>query len=135
MAASSHSSATFLSSTSEPRGEIISHWPIQAERRVKLRYPIELRVVFRYSSQGTRLYGAGRAVNIGSGGILVDSKHEIMEEGALVEMSIEWPCVLDGRIPLQLFAVGTVVRCGASQFALSFERHEFRTLKISSPRP
>lgn len=105
-----------------------------AERRAKFRYPIDLRVGFRYFSQGGRLSGAGRAVNIGSGGILVDSRHQITE-GALVEISIEWPLLLDGRIPLQLVAVGRVLRHGTSHFAATFERHEFRTMKRSSPQP
>jgi hypothetical protein len=134
MAASNHSFATILSLPREHRREIVATWPVRAERRIKFRYPIDLRVGFRYFSEGTRLSGTGRAVNIGSGGILVDSQHPILG-GTLVEMSIEWPCVLHGRIPLQLVAIGRVLRRGTSRFAVSFERHEFRTLKISSPQP
>ncbi len=134
MAASNHSIAGILPFPAELRKAIAANWPDQAERRVKYRYPIDLRVGFHYFSQGTRFSGAGRAVNIGSGGILVDSRHQIME-GALVEMSIEWPCVLDGRIPLRLVAFGRVVRRGTSQFAVSFERHEFRTMKIPLAHP
>jgi hypothetical protein len=134
MAASNHAFATILSLPEEHRREIVANWPVRAERRLKFRYPIDLRVGFRYFSHGTRISGEGRAVNIGSRGILVDSLHQIAD-GALVEMSIEWPCVLHGRIPLQLVAVGRVLRRGTSQFAVSFERHEFRTMKISSPQP
>jgi hypothetical protein len=130
MAASNLSFATILSVPREHRPEIVANWPLRAERRLKFRYPIDLRVGFHYFSQGTRLYGAGNAVNISSGGILVESKHQIIE-GALVEMSIEWPSLLHGRVPLQLVAVGRVLRRGTSQFAVSFERHEFRTMKIS----
>lgn len=134
MAASNHSFATILSLPEDHRREILANWPVRAERRLKFRYPIDLRVSFRYFSHGARLSGQGRAVNIGSRGILVDSTHQIAE-GALVEMCIAWPCVLHGRIPLQLVAVGRVLRRGTSQFAVSFERHEFRTMKISSPQP
>jgi len=60
----------------------------------------------------------------------VASEHQITV-GALVEMSIEWPSMIDGRIPLQLVAVGRILRreecCGTSRFAATFERYEFRT--------
>jgi hypothetical protein len=134
MAASNHSFAGIPPFLEERSSSLVANWPVQAERRVKFRYPIDLRVAFRYFSHRTRLSGTGRAVNIGSGGILVDSAHQIAE-GALVEISIEWPCLLHGRIPLQLVAVGRVLRRGTSQFAVSFEGHEFRTMKISSPQP
>ena len=71
-------------------------------------------------------WGKGWAVNMSSGGVLVASKNPFIV-GTLVEMSIEWPSRLEGRIPLQLIATGRVLRGGASFFAASFERHEFRT--------
>jgi len=50
-------------------------------------------------------------------------------------MSIERPLLLDGRIPLQLFATGWVVRREPFEFAVSFERYQFRTLKRSDQPP
>jgi hypothetical protein len=70
--------------------------------------------------------GVGRVVNISSGGILVCCPHEL-RTGDRTELNIEWPTLLDGRVPLRLFAVGRVVRCEASCFAVEFARHEFRT--------
>jgi hypothetical protein len=134
MAPSIHSFARTLPFARERYSETVAGAIHLAERRLKFRYPIDLRVGFRYFSQGTRLSGAGRAVDIGSGGILVESKHRVIE-GAIIEMSVEWPALLDGRIPLQLVAVGRVLRHGTSHFAAAFERHEFRTMKISSPQP
>ena len=55
--------------------------------------------------------------------------------GALVEMSIDWPSMLDGTIPLQLVAVGRVLRRGVAHFAASFHRHEFRTLRSPNGTP
>jgi hypothetical protein len=52
--------------------------------------------------------------------------------GAQVEMTLEWPFLLDSRIPLQLFATGRILRRGASGFAATIERYEFRTRRISS---
>jgi hypothetical protein len=68
----------------------------------------------------------GLVVNISSGGILV-SCTQALRVGDRMELNIEWPTLLDGRVPLRLFAVGRVVRCEASRFAVIFARHEFRT--------
>jgi hypothetical protein len=43
--------------------------------------------------------------------------------------------LLDGRIPLQLFAVGVVLRRGASDFAATFQRYQFRTMRRSKQPP
>ena len=105
------------------------------ERRSKLRYPLDLNVRFRPLS-GSRFSGAGRAVNVSSGGILVVSRHVVSQHelcvGVRVEMSIDWPSLLDGRTPLQLCAVGRVVRRRAADFAASFERYQFRTMRSPS---
>jgi hypothetical protein len=120
MAASNPSLATVLS--------------FPAERRVKFRYPLQLSVRFRYIAEGTRFFGQGLAINVSSGGVLVASEHQVVD-GAPVKMSIEWPSLLDGRVPLQLIAIGWVLRRGASHFAATFERYEFRTMRISRHQP
>ena len=65
-------------------------------------------------------------VNMSSSGVLVTYPHEI-SVGTRMELNIEWPSRLDGRIPLQLIAVGSVVRCETVSFAVGLERHYFRT--------
>jgi hypothetical protein len=133
------SSSKILPFQREHRGAMVSNWPVLAERRSKVRYPLDLSVRFRSFPKGPLLFGAGRTVDVGSGGVLVVSQHVVSYEeigvGALVEMSMEWPSLLDGRIPMQLFAIGRVVRRGPFDFAASFERYEFRTVKISSQPP
>jgi len=108
---------------------------IAVERRSKVRYPLLLTVSYR--TLGRELYsGVGHAVNLSSGGALVVSQHEL-GVGAELEVRMEWPSLLDGYIPLQLVAVGWVVRCEASSFAVCFRRHQFRTLRSKlqpSPR-
>jgi hypothetical protein len=119
----------------ERHGAIVPSHPPLADRRSKLRYPLDLGVRFRPLA-GSLFCGAGRAVNVSSGGIWVVSRHVVSEHelsvGALVEISIEWPSLLDGRVPLQLLAVGRVVRHRASNFAAAFERYQFRTMKTSN---
>ena len=109
----------------------LSDRPVLAERRSKYRYPlVDLRVHFRASGAGSTFSGAGQVLNISSGGILVASEHKIIE-GARVDMRIEWPSLLDGKIPLQFLAVGRILRRGTSDFAASFERYQFRTMRSS----
>lgn len=96
------------------------------ERRSKRRYPLVLNI--RYRTLGRRLHcGKGQAVNLSSGGALVDSQHEL-GVGEQLELRIEWPSHLNGCIPIQLVAIASVVRCGPSSFAVRFRRYQFRTL-------
>jgi hypothetical protein len=119
----------------EHNGATVSHQSLSAERRSKSRYPLDLGVRFRSLSRERPFYGTGRTISLSSGGVSVISQrgvtHQQLILDARVEMSIEWPAPLDGRIPLQLFAVGHVVRHRASLFAATFERYEFRTMGSS----
>ena len=115
---------------------IVSNRSVAAERRSKIRYPLDLRVRFRFISAKSVFSGAGHAVNVSSGGVWVVSERLVAQQeisaGAWVEMSIEWPSMLDGKIPLQLRVFGRVVRCGAFDFAAAFDRYQFRTMRSSS---
>lgn len=135
MATAMTSFAGILADLEEHRGAIVSSSTTPADQRLKVRYPLELSVRFRSRSDSARFSGAGRTVNLSSGGVLVISEYVAQYEirvGARMEMSIEWPSMLDGRIPLQFVAIGRVLRLGASVFAATFERHQFRTLRSSS---
>ena len=100
--------------------------PVAMERRSKVRFPLELRVRFRSLGKTHSVAGIGLVVNMSSGGVLVAYPHEI-SLGASMELSMEWPPRLDGRVPLQFVAVGTVVRRERFRFAVGLERHHFRT--------
>lgn len=98
------------------------------ERRNKVRFPLEPPVRYRTLGKGCPCSGAGWVKNISSGGILVASQHEI-SVGTRIELNIEWPSLLDGRVPLQLVTTGSVARCEDSSFALVLSRHQFRTTR------
>lgn len=100
------------------------------ERRSKVRFPLELRVRYRSLARRFPVAGTGTVVNISRSGVLVSSAHAI-REGARVELSIEWPSLLDGRVPLQVVTSGRVVRCEPSRFAVLLDRYQFRTTKKS----
>ena len=98
------------------------------ERRSKVRFPLELRVSYRTLGRGSASVGKGLVVNMNRGGVLVSGQHEVAI-GRRIELSIEWPSLLHGRVPLTFVSVGEVVRCDASSFAVTLARYQFRTAK------
>jgi PilZ domain len=98
------------------------------ERRSRVRFPFELQVRYRTLGRRYSLTGSGWVVNMSSGGVLVAYRHEI-PLGTRMELNIEWPSLLDGRVPLRLVTVGRVVRSEPHSFAVSLNRHQFRTTK------
>jgi len=99
---------------------------VPVERRSRVRFPIELRVRYRTLGRGEPLAGVGWVVNVSSGGVLLAYQDEI-RAGTLMELNIEWPSLLDGRVPLQLVMLGRVVRCEVSGLAVALSRYSFRT--------
>ena len=95
------------------------------ERRARLRFPLELRVRFRTLGQSYPVAGIGWVVNLSSSGVLVAYQQEV-SAGTQLELNIDWPTRLDGRVPLHLVAVGTVVRSEPFSFAVGLERYYFR---------
>ncbi len=102
--------------------------PDVPERRSKVRFPLELRVRYRSLSRRCPAAGTGVVMNISRSGVLISSEHEV-STGARIELSIEWPSLLDGRVPLQVVTVGRVVRCEPSCFAVVLARYQFRTTR------
>lgn len=63
---------------------------------------------------------------MGSGGILFTTQ-EPLAIGRMVELSVNWPAMLDGTCPLQFVASGRVVRSESNQAAVRIDRYEFKT--------
>jgi hypothetical protein len=107
--------------------------PNPEERRSKRRYPLHLGVRFRFRMGDLEISGEGRTVNVSAAGLLVASRHIASRDevctGARVQLIIDWPVLLDGKIALQFHAAGRVVRKGSEDFAATFLRHEFRTVR------
>lgn len=106
----------------------------EMERRAKVRYPVEVTVRYRALDRKDCGYVTGQTINLSSRGVLVatrDAGH--VHERSKVELKIHWACPLGGTIPLNLVAIGTVVRCGQSTFAVTLERHEFRIVGKAAP--
>lgn len=97
------------------------------ERRKCRRFPIECPVSFRtLHGAGSSQQGRGSTVNIGSRGLLLAVDRPV-REGALVEVSVEWPAKLDNRSDLKLVLCGSVIRSEGNRMAVTIEKHEFRT--------
>ena len=61
-----------------------------------------------------------------------------LEPGLKLDVAINWPVLLDGRVQLQLIVTGVVVWSSGTETALQIQRHDFRTrsvrLKATSPQ-
>ena len=101
--------------------------PAVAEIRPKARFPIDL--PFRYNAGGKRRFsGAGRVVNISSTDVTVACRHQL-KPGVPVELVIEWPARLDGRIPINLVMLGRVLRADSSGFSVGSCQHRFQLVR------
>jgi hypothetical protein len=77
-------------------------------------------------SKAAPVSGAGKTLNIGSGGILFTTEGKL-PMGRTVQLSVDWPVRLGGACALQFVTVGKVVRSEAAKAAVRIERYEFKT--------
>ncbi len=96
------------------------------DRRVKSRYPLELKVRYQTVGLAGPVAGVGQTVNMSSSGMLLACASNI-PEGTRLKMFVEWPSLLNGTTPLQLLTVGTVVRCTRIGVSIVFDSYQFRT--------
>jgi hypothetical protein len=103
---------------------------IAGERRSNRRYGIQLDLTWKLVRRCRLLdAGAGRTVDLSSGGILFDAGRAL-PEGLNVELSIAWPVLLHDVAPLQLTVAGRIVRCEDRIIAVEMVQHEFRRAGI-----
>ena len=101
-----------------------------ADRRTNARFPCRLAVSYQalehpiFSGQGT-----SETLNVSSKGLLFTS-NEKFEAGQLVQVSLDWPALLENQIPLKLVAEGRIVRNSSGQTAMTIDKYEFRTRRI-----
>jgi hypothetical protein len=95
------------------------------ERRSSTRFPLTEDVTYRTQGKAI-LTGAGKSVNIASGGLLFTTTSRL-PLGRTVEVSVNWPALLDGSCPLKFIATGPVVRVEENCAAIRIDRYEFRT--------
>lgn len=100
---------------------------IHEDRREDRRYPIELEMRYKVVMRSrTPVHGVGRTLNISSGGVLFGGDQNL-PAGAFVELSINWPVMLQETCPLTLLVMGRVIRSQQNKVAIKMNRYEFHT--------
>ena len=99
------------------------------ERRSAIRFPIksQLRWVVLNRKTGP-LSGTGETVNVSSAGFAFLS-NVALAPGCRLELDVEWPAELDGRVPMKLVVSGKVVRVEGLIVCVTIDKREFRTAK------
>ena len=97
------------------------------ERRSKRRFRVEQDVRYKMLF-GQRLAetGAGTTANISSSGVWINTSNSL-NAGMPIEISMNWPVLLNDICPMKLMIYGCVVRANEKGAAVAIERYEFRT--------
>ena len=97
------------------------------ERRVKRRFPLQQEVRYKML-YGQRIAetGSGKTSNISSGGVWFTTE-SMLTTGMPVEVSMNWPVLLNESCPMKLMIYGCVIRSNEKGAAVAIERYEFRT--------
>jgi len=111
---------------------------LSPERRASTRFPLTLGVRYAVSGRLAPLEtGSGRTIDLSSTGLSFTADRPLLT-GQKLDISIDWPVLLDGGVKLQLIMSGVVVRTTGTATALEIVRHEFRTrrvgLKVAPPQ-
>jgi|SRR5580658_915288 hypothetical protein len=97
----------------------------ELERRSRQRFPLALPVEYRRLGSDERI-GSGWTCNISSTGVLFETTEWEPFTG-MIEVMVNWPCVLDNACALKLVMKGRVVRIDGRGIAMASTQHEFRT--------
>src|SRR5215467_12622468 len=99
----------------------------EQDRRCKRRFQIDQEVRYKML-YGQRIAetGAGKTLNISSGGVWFTTEN-MLTTGMPVELSMNWPVLLNDSCPMKLMIYGCVVRSNEKGAAVAIERYEFRT--------
>ncbi|MGB9455579.1 MAG: response regulator [Bryobacteraceae bacterium] len=101
-----------------------------AERRASLRFPLTLEVRFAVSERRALVEtGSGRTVDLSSSGLSFTADRPLLT-GQKLEVSIDWPVLLDRGAKIQLIVSGVVVRTNGTATALEIQRYQFRTRRV-----
>ena len=102
------------------------------ERRTKRRFHIQQEVRYKLL-YGQRIAetGRGTTVNISSGGLWFTTE-ATLTTGIPVEISMNWPVLLNDSCPMKLMIYGCVLRSNDRGAAVAIERYEFRTQSTKS---
>jgi PilZ domain len=99
--------------------------PMNKNRRSKQRFDMELELIYRTLNQGQIVaQGFGTTRNLSSGGLQFQPT-DPLSQGDEIELTIQWPALLNNLSRLNLVLRGRVIRCDALGCAAKIERYEF----------
>ena len=105
---------------------------VAAERRARLRFAVELNLRYKVTWRQQVLHeGSGKTCDFSRNGIFFRAD-QALPKGFAVELSIDWPMLLDGVCPLQLRISGKVLRSSGAGTAVKIMRHWFCTRSRST---
>ena len=111
--------------TTVPNSGSVGAFPF--ERRLHQRYPLTLDVEYKVpGGNGVRLMGFGRTVNISSRSVLLETSDPLPNR-CRIQVSINWPFLLDRSVPLKLLLYGEIVRVAGNTIAARVTGHTFHT--------
>ena len=112
-----------------------NHHVNERERRMKRRFQIEQEVRYKML-YGQRIAetGTGKTLNISSSGVWFTTEN-MLTIGMPVEVSMNWPVLLNDSCPMKLMIYGCIVRSNEKGAAVAIERYEFRTQGRSFQQP
>jgi len=82
-------------------------------------------VLYKLLKTDVKATGAGKTINISAGGVLIRT-HSALPKGAPIRLTIDWPVRLNGVTALNLVIVGTLVRTGNKEAAISIRTYDIR---------
>jgi hypothetical protein len=97
------------------------------DRRYHLQMELSWKLILRRRVLDT---GIGHTIDLSGGGILFDAGRPL-PTGHDVVLSISWPVLFDGKVPMQLAAKGRIVRENFGQVAIQMVQREV----LAAPTP
>src|SRR4051812_30374631 len=97
------------------------------ERRSKFRFDMHRDLRYKITGDGMpATAGGGQTINMCSEGVAFAAEHAL-QSGAFVELSINWPVLLDDSCPMRPIVFGRVLRTKGNMVITSIDKYEFRT--------
>src|SRR5215470_19633527 len=97
------------------------------ERRSKSRFDMQRELRYKMTGDGMpAATGTGHTLNLCSNGVAFVAEH-VMQAGAFIELSINWPVLLDDNCPMRLNVFGRILRAEGMEAVCSIDKYEFRT--------
>lgn len=104
------------------------------EHRKSQSFLIELGLRYRTLDRGLPiLTGSGKTINMSSSYVLFIPTQRLASTTHLVEVSIYWPVLLEGKSPLSLVLRGSILRQQDEQVVLKIQEHEFHLRRADLP--